>query len=82
MYYIYNNKITTLDVLTFCAADMQPSKFMHVKEEDIQPFLEKITDKVMLMDRAQRVNESVGSLGAKTAAKFIFRIFVCSLECS
>lgn len=45
-------RLTAVDILTFSAAEMNPdsesvrSRFLHVKEEDIQPFLEKINDKV------------------------------------
>lgn len=49
-------RLTAIDILTFSAAEIQVdtetprSRFLHVKEEDIQPFLEKITDKVGLWD--------------------------------
>ena len=39
-------RLTAIDILTFCAADLQPSRFLHVKEEDLEPYLEKINDKV------------------------------------
>lgn len=45
-------RLTAIDILTYSAAEIQPdtenpkSRFLHVTEEDIQPFLEKITDKV------------------------------------
>jgi pre-mRNA-splicing helicase BRR2 len=45
-------RLTAVDILTFSAAEINPdsesarSRFLHVKEEDIQPFLEKINDKV------------------------------------
>ena len=52
-------RLTAIDILTFSAAEIQPdsdtprSRFLHVKEEDIQPFLDKISDKVDIhsMDR-------------------------------
>ncbi|XP_063432226.1 U5 small nuclear ribonucleoprotein 200 kDa helicase-like [Mytilus trossulus] len=46
-------RLTAVDILTFSAAEMNPdsesvrSRFLHVKEEDIQPFLEKINDKTL-----------------------------------
>lgn len=46
-------RLTAIDILTFSAAEIQVdtetprSRFLHVKEEDIQPFLEKITDKTL-----------------------------------
>ena len=39
-------RLTAIEILTFCAADMQRSRFLHVKEEDLEPYLEKIADKV------------------------------------
>ena len=45
-------RLTAIDILTFSAAEIQVetetprSRFLHVAEEDIMPFLEKITDKV------------------------------------
>ena len=39
-------RLTAIDVLTFCAADMQHNRFLHVNEDDLQPYLEKIDDKV------------------------------------
>lgn len=39
-------RLTAIDILTFCAADMQPSRFLHVPEQDLEPFLQKISDKV------------------------------------
>jgi pre-mRNA-splicing helicase BRR2 len=37
--------VTAIDILTFCAADQQHNKFLHVNEDDLQPYLEKIEDK-------------------------------------
>ena len=45
-------RLTAIDILTFSAAEIQVetetprSRFLHVAEEDIMPFLEKISDKV------------------------------------
>ncbi len=39
-------RLTAIDILTYCAADQQPTRFLHVKEEELKPYLEKITDKV------------------------------------
>ena len=45
-------RLTAVDILTFSAAELNTetdtarSRFLHVKEEDIRPFLEKINDKV------------------------------------
>ena len=39
-------RLTAVDLLTFCAADMQPQRFLHCAEEDLQPHLKHIKDKV------------------------------------
>lgn len=41
-------RLTAIDLLTYTAADNQPNRFIHAEEEDIKPFLEKISDKVMI----------------------------------
>ena len=40
-------RITATELLTFCCADTQPTRFLHVKEEELNPFLAKISDKVL-----------------------------------
>ncbi|VDP05372.1 unnamed protein product [Soboliphyme baturini] len=40
-------RITAVDMLTFAAADNQPTRFLHVKKEDIEPCVEKLTDKTL-----------------------------------
>ena len=39
-------RLTAIDILTFCAADQQVEKFLHVTKQDLEPYLEKIIDKV------------------------------------
>lgn len=39
-------RLTAVDLLTFCAADLQPQRFLHCAEEDLQPHLKHIKDKV------------------------------------
>lgn len=39
-------RLTAIDLLTYTAADNQPNRFIHAEEDDIKPFLEKISDKV------------------------------------
>lgn len=39
-------RLTAIDILTFCAADTQPARFLNVNEEDLEPYLEKLNDKV------------------------------------
>lgn len=40
-------RLTAIDILTFCAADRQPSRFLHVPEQDIAPYIEQLTDKTL-----------------------------------
>uniref|UniRef100_A0A3Q2D8B3 U5 small nuclear ribonucleoprotein 200 kDa helicase n=1 Tax=Cyprinodon variegatus TaxID=28743 RepID=A0A3Q2D8B3_CYPVA len=37
-------RLTAIDILTFCAADVVPQRFLHCTEKDLVPFLEKIND--------------------------------------
>ena len=46
-------RLTAIDILTFTAAEMSTgpddkptSRFLHVPEQDLEPFLEKVSDKV------------------------------------
>ena len=39
-------RLTAVDLLTFCAADLQPQRFLHCAEEDLKPHLKHIRDKV------------------------------------
>ena len=39
-------RLTALDLLTYCAADYQPKRFLHRTIDDLQPHLELIGDKV------------------------------------
>ena len=39
-------RLTAVDLLTYCAADLQPHKFLHCSVEDIEPHLKHIKDKV------------------------------------
>lgn len=41
-------RLTAIDLLTYTAADNQPNRFIHAEEDDIKPFVEKISDKVIL----------------------------------
>lgn len=81
-------RLTAIDILTFSAAEIQVdtetprSRFLHVKEEDIQPFLEKITDKVGLRDMC--VNNSPIFLGGGFSVSWnlLFRKYmqVCTVR--
>ena len=39
-------RLTAVDLLTFCAADLQPQRFLHCGKEDLSPHLHHIKDKV------------------------------------
>ena len=43
-------RLTAVDLLTFCAADLQPQRFLHCAEEDLQPHLKHVKDKVSLWE--------------------------------
>ncbi|KAK6638558.1 DEIH-box ATPase [Polyplax serrata] len=40
-------RLTAIELLTYAAAESQPNRFFHAEEEDIQPFLERMTDKTL-----------------------------------
>uniref|UniRef100_A0A4W6G0J4 U5 small nuclear ribonucleoprotein 200 kDa helicase n=1 Tax=Lates calcarifer TaxID=8187 RepID=A0A4W6G0J4_LATCA len=40
-------RLTAIDILTFCAADVVPQRFLHCTEKDLAPFLEKINDSTL-----------------------------------
>ncbi|KAG9438151.1 U5 small nuclear ribonucleoprotein [Apis mellifera carnica] len=40
-------RLTAIDLLTFTAAEGQPSRFFHAEEADIKPFLDRMTDKTL-----------------------------------
>jgi len=40
-------RLTAIDLLTFCAADTQPTRFLHVDESDLEPYLEPFTDQTL-----------------------------------
>ncbi|XP_002030655.2 putative U5 small nuclear ribonucleoprotein 200 kDa helicase [Drosophila sechellia] len=48
-------RLTAIDVLTYAASDLQPNRFFHAEEEDIKPFLERMTDKTLKETLAQGV---------------------------
>uniref|UniRef100_A0AAR2JZQ8 U5 small nuclear ribonucleoprotein 200 kDa helicase n=1 Tax=Pygocentrus nattereri TaxID=42514 RepID=A0AAR2JZQ8_PYGNA len=37
-------RLSAIDILTFCAADVVPQRFLHCSEKDLAPFLEKLSD--------------------------------------
>lgn len=46
---------TALDIITYCAAEGQPSKFFHAEEDDIKPFLDRMSDKTLKETLSQGV---------------------------
>ncbi|KAL9705301.1 hypothetical protein quinque_008819 [Culex quinquefasciatus] len=40
-------RLTAIDILTYCAADAQLNRFFQAEEEDIKPFLVRMTDKTL-----------------------------------
>ena len=44
-------RLTAVDLLTFCAADLQPQRFLHCAEEDLEPHMKQIKDKVSVHGR-------------------------------
>ncbi|XP_041761550.1 putative U5 small nuclear ribonucleoprotein 200 kDa helicase [Anopheles merus] len=48
-------RLTAIDVLTYCAAELQPNRFFHAEEEDIKPFLDRMTDKTLKETLSQGV---------------------------
>lgn len=39
-------RLTAIDILTYAAAEGQPNRFFHAEEDDIKPFLDRMSDKV------------------------------------
>ncbi|KOX80923.1 hypothetical protein WN51_00841 [Melipona quadrifasciata] len=48
-------RLTAIDLLTFTAAEGQPSRFFHAEEADIKPFLDRMTDKTLKETLSQGV---------------------------
>ncbi|KAI5746607.1 hypothetical protein M8J77_005420 [Diaphorina citri] len=48
-------RLTAIDLLTYAAAEGKPNRFFHADEEDIKPFLERMTDKTLKETLSQGV---------------------------
>lgn len=48
-------RLTAIEILTYCASELQPNRFFHAEEEDMRPFLEKISDKTLKETLSQGV---------------------------
>lgn len=75
-------RITAIDILTYAAADMQvvsdekqQSRFLHVTEEDLQPFLEKISDMVSFLSTSKSLLISQKNLLVKICI-YIYMIII------
>ncbi|XP_076308174.1 U5 small nuclear ribonucleoprotein l(3)72Ab isoform X1 [Tachypleus tridentatus] len=40
-------RLTAIDILTYCASEGQPSRFLHCTDSDLEPFLDKVSDKTL-----------------------------------
>ncbi|CAD7082565.1 unnamed protein product [Hermetia illucens] len=48
-------RLTAIDILTYCASELQPNRFFHAEEEDIKPFLDRMSDKTLKETLSQGV---------------------------
>lgn len=48
-------RLTAIDILTYASAEGQPDRFFHADEEDIKPFLDRMTDKTLKETLSQGV---------------------------
>ncbi|KAJ3643308.1 hypothetical protein Zmor_026030 [Zophobas morio] len=49
------SRLTAIDLLTYAASEGQSNKFFHAEEEDIKPFLDRMTDKTLKETLSQGV---------------------------
>lgn len=47
--------LTAIDILTYCTAESQPNRFIHADEDDIKPFLDRMSDKTLRETLSQGV---------------------------
>uniref|UniRef100_A0A665VDJ5 Activating signal cointegrator 1 complex subunit 3 n=1 Tax=Echeneis naucrates TaxID=173247 RepID=A0A665VDJ5_ECHNA len=67
-------RLTAIDILTFCAADVVPQRFLHCTEKDLTPFLEKINDSTLRETLANGVGYLHEGLSA-TERKIVEQLF-------
>ncbi|KAJ0019478.1 hypothetical protein NQD34_007047 [Periophthalmus magnuspinnatus] len=68
-------RLTAIDILTFCAADVVPQRlFLHCNEKDLAPFLEKINDATLKETLANGVGYLHEGLSA-TERKIVEQLF-------
>uniref|UniRef100_A0A8B9LIR2 U5 small nuclear ribonucleoprotein 200 kDa helicase n=1 Tax=Astyanax mexicanus TaxID=7994 RepID=A0A8B9LIR2_ASTMX len=67
-------RLTAIDILTFCAADVVPQRFLHCTEKDLAPFLEKLSDATL----RETLSNGVGYLHeglSSTECKIVEQLF-------
>ncbi|XP_039281589.1 putative U5 small nuclear ribonucleoprotein 200 kDa helicase [Nilaparvata lugens] len=57
-------RLTAIDLLTYAAAEGQPNRFFHAEEDDIKPFLDRMTDKTLKETLSQGVTYIHSGLSA------------------
>uniref|UniRef100_A0A8C4EFE0 U5 small nuclear ribonucleoprotein 200 kDa helicase n=1 Tax=Dicentrarchus labrax TaxID=13489 RepID=A0A8C4EFE0_DICLA len=67
-------RLTAIDILTFCAADVVPQRFLHCTEKDLAPFLDKINDPTLKETVANGVGYLHEGLSA-TERKIVEQLF-------
>uniref|UniRef100_A0A8D3CU86 U5 small nuclear ribonucleoprotein 200 kDa helicase n=1 Tax=Scophthalmus maximus TaxID=52904 RepID=A0A8D3CU86_SCOMX len=67
-------RLTAIDILTFCAADVVPQRFLHCTEKDLAPFLDKINDATLKETLANGVGYLHEGLSA-TERKIVEQLF-------
>ncbi|KAE8618810.1 hypothetical protein XENTR_v10009514 [Xenopus tropicalis] len=58
-------RLTAIDILTTCAADVQRQRFLHCTEKDLAPYLEKLSDETLketLLNGVGYLHEGLSSL--------------------
>jgi len=70
-------RLTAIDILTFCAADMQPNRFLHTSESKLAPVLEKMTDKVLCFLLCCQLHDLPISWRLCCRVGFSVCVFVC-----
>ena len=48
-------RVTEIDIMTYCADDHKPTRFLHIKQDHLKLYLEKINDKTLIETLANGV---------------------------
>ncbi|KAF0763286.1 putative U5 small nuclear ribonucleoprotein 200 kDa helicase [Aphis craccivora] len=68
-------RLTAIDLLTYTAADNQSNRFIHAEEDDIKPFVEKISDKTLketLLQGVAYLHEGVSAQDQRWVQQLFF----------